>query len=79
MALNKSRLARTIALYKMAHGLAKTFKEGLFENLIKSPFSLNIDEATSPNLHEILTILAFIYLATVTADLVCKNLVKIQY
>ena len=53
MTLRKLRLAGTIVLYKMTYRLTKAFKEGLFKNVIKSPFSLNIIEETSINLHEI--------------------------
>lgn len=51
--LKKLRLSRTIVFYKMTYRLAKSIKEGLFKNVIKSPFSLNIIEETNINLHEI--------------------------
>ena len=56
-AMEKTCLSRTAASYKMQHGLAKTFQDEVISDLRKTPFSLNIDEATSNNKMRVLSIL----------------------
>lgn len=56
-ALDKLSMHRTAASYKLQYGVAKTFKEKLFEDLKTSFFSLNMDESTSKNHQKIVSVL----------------------
>ena len=54
---NKLQAARQTTLYKMRHGLTKGLEKQLIDKLREGFFSFNIDEATSSNLHKVLTLL----------------------
>ena len=54
---NKLQVARQTAWYKMPHSLAKQLEKQLVDKLREGFFSFNIDEATSSNLHKVLTLL----------------------
>lgn len=56
-ALNEVSLGRAAAAYKMVHGLGKTMKMEIITDLQRTPFSMNIDEATSKNHLKVLSIL----------------------
>lgn len=60
-ALNGLSMDRTSASIKMRLGLAETIKSDLITYMKTSPFSLNIDEATSSNFHKILCVLVSYY------------------
>lgn len=56
-ALDELSIDRTSASYKMKYGLGKTMNDNLVKDLRCFFFSLNIDEATSKNLHRVLSVL----------------------
>ena len=56
-ALAKVELGRTAAAYKSKYGVAKSITNGLVVELQKSPFLLNVDEATSTSYKKVLTLL----------------------
>lgn len=56
-ALSQVSLSKTSAAYKIKHGLSKTITDALIFDLQSTPFSLNIDEATSSNTKKVLCIL----------------------
>ena len=60
-ALDALSLSRTAASYKMQHGLSKTFHDEIISILKQTPFSLNIDEATSNNKMRVLSVLVSFY------------------
>ena len=61
---NKLQVARTTASYKMRNGLARGLEKQLVDKLKEGFFSFNIDEATSPTLHKVLTLLVFYFCST---------------
>ena len=63
-AANKLQVARQTASYKMRHGLAKGLEKQLIDKLREGFFSFNIDEATSSNLHKVLTLLVSYFCTT---------------
>lgn len=60
-ALQKLKMHRTTASYKLTHGLAKTVHDELIKKLQKTPFSINLDESTSTNTKHVLTVLVAYY------------------
>lgn len=56
-ALAQVQLSSCSAAYKLKYGLAKTILESLILDLQSTPFSLNIDEATSSNNKKVLSVL----------------------
>ena len=52
---------RTSASYKMNYGLRKTIESDIIQDIRGTPFSLNIDEATSNNNKHVLSILVSYY------------------
>ena len=70
--LQKLKVARTTSSYKLRHGLAEKFDVQLCEKLRKSPFSLNLDETTSSNLHKVLTVLVS-YFCDVRKEVVVEH------
>lgn len=50
-------LARQTASYKMRFGLAHDIQKALIEECKKTPFSLNIDEATAKTRKKVLSLL----------------------
>ncbi|GFR78886.1 hypothetical protein ElyMa_004006600 [Elysia marginata] len=61
-ALSGLKLSASSAAYKIRFGLAKTTTDILAADLQKTPFSLNIDEATSSNTKKVLSILGYVRL-----------------
>lgn len=61
VALDTIHMDRTTASYKMTHGLGKTLKEELIEELQNTFFSLNIDECTSKTNIRVVAVLASYY------------------
>ena len=53
-------LSKTAASYKMRHGLAKTFQDELIHDLKNTPFSWNIDKATSNKNMRVLSVLVLV-------------------
>ena len=72
-AAKKLQVARQIASYKMRHGLAKGQEKQLINKLREGFFSFNIDEATSSNLHKVLTLLVS-YFCTTKNEVVVEHL-----
>ena len=72
-AANKLQVARQTALYKMQHGLAKGLEKQLIDKLRKRFFSFNINEATSLNLHKVLTLLVS-YFCTAKKEVAVEHL-----
>ena len=70
---NKLQAARQTTLYKMRHGLAKGLEKQLIDKLREGFFSFNIDEATSSNLHKVLTLLVS-YFCTTKNEVVVEHL-----
>ena len=60
-ALNKLKMHRTTACYKLTHGLGKTVKDKLKDKRLSAVFSLNLDEATSNNSLHVVTLLVSHY------------------
>ena len=60
----KLQVARQTASYKMRYGLAKGLEKQLTDKLRDRFFSFNIDEATSSNLHKVLTLLVSYFCTT---------------
>ena len=60
-ALSELSMDQTSASYKTRFGVAKTFSESMIYDLQTAFFSLNIDEATSQNLHKVLAVLVSYY------------------
>lgn len=50
-------VSNTMASYKLKFGVAASFQEELLEELKKTPFSLNIDEAMDSNNKKVVTVL----------------------
>ena len=71
-AANKLQVARQTAWHKMRHGLAKGLEKQLTDKLREGFFSFNFDEATSLNLHKVLTLLVSYFCST-------KNEVVVEY
>lgn len=61
-ALQNLSMDRTSATCKMTHGLTKTIRERTLKTLRISPFSFNIDEATSNNNKHVLAVLVSYFL-----------------
>ena len=59
--LSRLRMHRTTASYKLTYGVGKMFHENLLNKLRITPFSLNLDEATSSNQLHVLTVLVSYY------------------
>ena len=76
-AAKKLQVARQIASYKMRHGLAKGQEKQLINKLREGFFSFNIDEATSSNLHKVLTLLVS-YFCTTKKEVVVEHLVSLS-
>ena len=76
-AAKKLQVARQIASYKMRHGLAKGLEKQLINKLREGFFSFNIDEATSSNLHKVLTLLVS-YFCTTKNEVVVEHLVSLS-
>ena len=77
-AANKLQVARQTASYKMRHGLAKGLEKQLIDKLREGFFSFNIDEATSSNLHKVLTLLVS-YFCTTKNELVVEHLGSLSF
>ena len=77
-AANKLQVARQTASYKMRHGLAKGLEKQLIDKLREGFFSFNIDEATSSNLHKVLTLLVS-YFCTTKKELVVEHLGSLSF
>ena len=81
-ALNELSMDRTSASIKMRLGVAQTVKEELIRAMRSGPFSLNIDEATSNNLHKVLCVLVSRYSApgkkVVVEHLASVSLIKVD-
>ena len=76
-AAKKLQVARQTASYKMRHGLAKGLEKQLIDKLREGFFSFNIDEATSSNLHKVLTLLVS-YFCTTKNEVVVEHLVSLS-
>ena len=76
-AAKKLQVARQIASYKMWHGLTKGLEKQLINKLREGFFSFNIDEATSSNLHKVLTLLVS-YFCTTKNEVVVEHLVSLS-
>ena len=76
-AAKKLQVARQTASYKMRHGLAKGLEKQLIKKLREGFFSFNIDEATSSNLHKVLTLLVS-YFCTTKKEVVVEHLVSLS-
>ena len=76
-AAKKLQVARQIASYKMRHGLAKGQEKQLINKLREGFFSFNIYEATSSNLHKVLTLLVS-YFCTTKKEVVVEHLVSLS-
>ena len=76
-AAKKLQVARQTASYKMRHGLAKGLEKQLINKLREGFFSFNIDEATSSNLHKVLTLLVS-YFCTTKKEVVVEHLVSLS-
>ena len=63
-AANKLQVARQTTSYKMWHGLTKWLEKQLIDKLRERFCSFNIDEATSSNLHKVLTLLVSYFCTT---------------
>lgn len=82
VALERMKLSRTAASYKMVNGLGRTFSERTFSNL-RFPFSLNLDESTSNSNKKVVLIfnycylinLAFYYLLSILLSLIVSYIV----
>ena len=72
-AANKLQVARQTTSYKIRHGLAKGLEKQLIDKLREGFFSFNIDEATSSNLHKVLTLLVS-YFCTTKNEVVVEHL-----
>ena len=72
-ATNKLQVARRAKSYKKLHGLAKGMERQLIDKLREGFFSFNIDEATSSNLHKVLTLLVS-YFCTTKNEVVVEHL-----
>ena len=76
-AANKLKVARQTASYKMWHGLAKGLQKQLKDKVREGFFSFNIDEATSSNLHKVLTLLVS-YFCSTKNQVVVEHLVSLN-
>ena len=72
-ALDALKMDRTTASYKMTHGLCKTMKDELIEDLKNSFFSLNLDECTSQTNVKVVAVLAC-YFSVKEKKVVVKHL-----
>ena len=77
-AANKLQVSRQTASYKMRHSLAKGLDKQLIEKLREGFFSFNIDEATSSNLHKVLTLLVS-YFCTTKNEVVVEHLGSLNF
>ena len=77
-ATNKLQVAKQTASYKMQHGLAKGLEKQLIDKLREGFFSFNIDEATSSNLHKVLTLLVS-YFCTTKDEVVVEYLGSLNH
>ena len=62
----------------MQHGLAKGLEKQLIDKLREGFFSFNIDEATSSNLHKVLTLLVS-YFCTTKNEVVVEHLGSLNF
>ena len=69
----KLQVARQTASYKMRYGLAKGLEKQLTDKLRDRFFSFYIDEATSSNLHKVLTLLVS-YFSTTKNEVIVEHL-----
>ena len=76
-AAKKLQVARQIASNKMRHGLAQGLEKKKKKKLREGFFSFNIDEATSSNLHKVLTLLVS-YFCTTKKEVVVEHLVSLS-
>ena len=65
-------------LGKLRHGLAKGLEKQLIDKLREGFFSFNIDEATSSNLHKVLTLLVS-YFCTTRNEVVVEHLGSLTF
>lgn len=56
-ALQKMRLSRTAATYKMVEGMGRTYSDRILSAMQQYPFSLNLDESTSVSNKKVLSVL----------------------
>ena len=66
-ALSRLHMHRTSASYKLTHGLSKSLHERLVNKLKETPFSKNLDEATSSNLLRVFSVLISYYSNTTSS------------
>ena len=66
-ALSRLHMHRTSASYKLTHGLSKSLHERLVNKLKETPFSMNLDEATSSNLLRVFSVLVSYYSNTTSS------------
>lgn len=69
VALERMKLSRTAASYKMVNGLGRTFSERTFSNL-RFPFSLNLDESTSNSNKKVVLIFNYCFLISICHSIV---------
>jgi hypothetical protein len=60
-ALMKTNMSRQCATYTLSGGLAAAFKAELRSKLLKTPFSLNVDEATNNAMDKVVNIIVRYY------------------
>ena len=65
-AVSRLHMHRTSASYKLTLGLSKSLHESLVNKLKETPFSMNLDEATS-NLLRVFSVLVFYYSNTTSS------------
>ena len=66
-ALSRLHIHCTSALYKLTHGLSNSLHERLVNKLKETPFSMNLDEATSSNLLRVFSVLVSNYSNTTSS------------
>ena len=76
-ALSRLHMHRTSASYKLTHGLSKSLHERLVNKLKETPFSMNLDEATSSNLLRVFSVLVSYYSNT-TSSINVEHLASIS-
>ena len=74
---NKLQVARQTTSYKMQHGLAKGLEKHLIDKFRERFFSFNINDATSLNLHKVLTLLVS-YFCAAKKEVVAEHLGSIS-
>ena len=70
---NKLQVAKQTKSYKMQHGLAKGLEKNLIDKFREEFFSFNINDATSLNLHKVLTLLVS-YFCTAKKEVFAEHL-----